>query len=261
MLRPVFSPRDRDESFTADRHPEPYRPRPAHLGDRPLQPAVRLLHAGRGHAVAGARGPALLRGDHALRRASAWGSASPGSGSPAASRPCAWTCRVWCACSTSYSPGSISRSRPTASSSPPWRASWPPPASRRVNVSLDTLRPERFLEIARRDRFHEVIAGLEAARRVGFAPIKVNVVLMRGFNQDEAVDLARFGARSRLRAALHRVDAARLPALVDARATGPGGRDPRAHPRGVPARGGASHRSERAGDALPLPRRSRHASA
>jgi cyclic pyranopterin phosphate synthase len=63
----------------------------------------------------------------------------------------------------------------------------------RVNVSLDTLRPERFLEIARRDRFHEVIAGLEAARRVGFAPIKVNVVLMRGFNQDEAVDLARFG--------------------------------------------------------------------
>ncbi len=64
---------------------------------------------------------------------------------------------------------------------------------KRVNVSLDTLDPERFHQIARRDRFHEVIAGLEAARRVGFTPIKVNAVLMRGFNQDEAVPLARWG--------------------------------------------------------------------
>ena len=62
----------------------------------------------------------------------------------------------------------------------------------RVNVSLDTLDPKRFHQIARRDRFHEVIAGLEAARRVGFAPIKVNTVLMRGFNDDEAVPLARW---------------------------------------------------------------------
>jgi GTP 3',8-cyclase len=64
---------------------------------------------------------------------------------------------------------------------------------KRVNVSLDTLVPERFHQIARRDRFHEVIAGLEAARRVGFRPIKVNAVLMRGFNEDEAVALARWG--------------------------------------------------------------------
>ncbi len=62
----------------------------------------------------------------------------------------------------------------------------------RVNVSLDTLDPKRFHQIARRDRFHEVIAGLEAARRVGFRPIKVNAVLMRGFNQDEVVPLARW---------------------------------------------------------------------
>ena len=60
----------------------------------------------------------------------------------------------------------------------------------RVNVSLDTLDPKRFHLIARRDRFHEVIAGLEAARRAGLSPIKVNVVLMRGFNEDEAVPLA-----------------------------------------------------------------------
>ncbi len=64
---------------------------------------------------------------------------------------------------------------------------------KRVNVSLDTLDPARFLQISRRDRFHEVIAGLEAARRVGFTPIKVNAVLMRGFNDDEAVPLARWG--------------------------------------------------------------------
>jgi len=64
---------------------------------------------------------------------------------------------------------------------------------RRVNVSLDTLDPRRFHRIARRDRFHEVIAGLEAARRAGFEPIKVNAVLMRGFNEDEAVPLARWG--------------------------------------------------------------------
>ena len=63
----------------------------------------------------------------------------------------------------------------------------------RVNVSLDTLQRDRFHQIARRDRWHEVIEGLEAARRVGFDPIKVNAVLMRGFNEDEAVDLARFG--------------------------------------------------------------------
>src|SRR5437762_6338 len=52
---------------------------------------------------------------------------------------------------------------------------------RRVNVSLDTLDRERFHAIARRDRLADVLAGLEAARRVGFHPIKVNAVLMRGF--------------------------------------------------------------------------------
>jgi GTP 3',8-cyclase len=63
---------------------------------------------------------------------------------------------------------------------------------RRVNVSLDTLVPERFHQIARRDRFHEVIAGLEAARRAGLSPIKVNAVLMKDFNEDEVVPLARW---------------------------------------------------------------------
>jgi cyclic pyranopterin phosphate synthase len=63
---------------------------------------------------------------------------------------------------------------------------------KRVNVSLDTLDRERFQAIARRDRLSDVLAGLEAARRVGFTPIKINAVLMRGFNEDEAVPLARW---------------------------------------------------------------------
>jgi cyclic pyranopterin phosphate synthase len=64
---------------------------------------------------------------------------------------------------------------------------------KRVNVSLDTLDRERFHRIARRDRLADVLAGLEAAERVGFEPIKINAVLMRDFNADEAVPLARWG--------------------------------------------------------------------
>ncbi len=62
----------------------------------------------------------------------------------------------------------------------------------RVNVSLDTLDRERFHQLARRDRLHDVLAGLAAAKRAGFAPIKVNTVLMRGFNDDEVLPLARW---------------------------------------------------------------------
>ena len=61
---------------------------------------------------------------------------------------------------------------------------------KRVNVSLDTLDRKRFHQIARRDRFLEVLAGLEAARQAGLAPIKVNAVLMKDFNEDEVVPLA-----------------------------------------------------------------------
>jgi cyclic pyranopterin phosphate synthase len=62
----------------------------------------------------------------------------------------------------------------------------------RVNVSLDTLRPETFRALARRNRLDDVLAGLEAAAATGLAPVKVNAVLMRGLNDDEAVPLARF---------------------------------------------------------------------
>ena len=60
---------------------------------------------------------------------------------------------------------------------------------RRVNVSLDSLRPERFAELTRRDRLHDVLAGLAAAKAAGLQPVKVNAVLMRGVNDDEAAEL------------------------------------------------------------------------
>jgi cyclic pyranopterin phosphate synthase len=60
---------------------------------------------------------------------------------------------------------------------------------RRVNVSLDTLRQERFLALTRRDRLHDVIDGLAAAAAAGLDPVKVNTVLMRGVNDDEAGEL------------------------------------------------------------------------
>jgi len=62
----------------------------------------------------------------------------------------------------------------------------------RVNVSLDTLRPDRFLALTRRDRLADVLAGIEAAAAAGLRPIKVNTLLMRGVNDDEAVDLVRW---------------------------------------------------------------------
>src|SRR4051812_25296008 len=62
----------------------------------------------------------------------------------------------------------------------------------RVNVSLDTLQPERFREMTRRDRLDDVLAGLEAAADAGLVPVKVNAVLMRGGNDDEALDLLDF---------------------------------------------------------------------
>ena len=64
---------------------------------------------------------------------------------------------------------------------------------RRVNVSLDSLRPERFTELTRRDELYNVLDGIDAAVEAGLTPVKVNVVIVRGVNDDEIVDLARFG--------------------------------------------------------------------
>jgi len=65
----------------------------------------------------------------------------------------------------------------------------------RVNVSMDTLKPERFYRIARRDYFTQVWEGIEEAERVGLYPIKINVVAIRGINDDEIIDFARLTYR------------------------------------------------------------------
>jgi len=64
---------------------------------------------------------------------------------------------------------------------------------RRVNVSLDSLRRDRFAEMTRRDALPEVLEGIEAAGKAGLDPIKVNVVAIRGCNDDEVVDLVDWG--------------------------------------------------------------------
>jgi GTP 3',8-cyclase len=63
----------------------------------------------------------------------------------------------------------------------------------RVTISCDSLRPERFAGITGRDVLPQVLAGLAAAVHAGLAPVKLNAVLVRGVNDDEVVDLARFG--------------------------------------------------------------------
>ena len=62
---------------------------------------------------------------------------------------------------------------------------------RHLNVSLDTLRRERYRQITGRDNLGKVLAGLEAAASLGFQPLKINCVVLRGINDDEVLDLAR----------------------------------------------------------------------
>jgi cyclic pyranopterin phosphate synthase len=63
----------------------------------------------------------------------------------------------------------------------------------RLTISLDTLRPERLLQFARTDRLSDILAGIDAAGAAGFDRIKVNTVVIRGFNDDELPDLVAFG--------------------------------------------------------------------
>ncbi len=62
----------------------------------------------------------------------------------------------------------------------------------RVTVSLDTLRPDRMASFARTARHADVLTGIQAARRLGLGPVKLNTVVVRGFNDDEIADLVAF---------------------------------------------------------------------
>lgn len=63
----------------------------------------------------------------------------------------------------------------------------------RINVSLDTLRSDRFLAVTQRNDLPAVIEGLKIAKEVGLAPIKINSVVIKGFNEDEILELVEFG--------------------------------------------------------------------
>ena len=62
----------------------------------------------------------------------------------------------------------------------------------RINISLDTLRADRFKKITRIGKLEKTLAGIEVARKVGFQKIKLNAVIMNGYNDDEIIDLVEF---------------------------------------------------------------------
>jgi GTP 3',8-cyclase len=64
---------------------------------------------------------------------------------------------------------------------------------KRINISIDSLQAERFLELTRRDELDRVLDGIDAALAAGLHPVKLNAVMMRGINDDEVVDFATFG--------------------------------------------------------------------
>ncbi len=66
----------------------------------------------------------------------------------------------------------------------------------RINVSLDSLRSDSFAEITRRSYYEKVLRGIAEAARTGLNPIKINVVLIRGFNDGEILDFARLARKS-----------------------------------------------------------------
>ena len=68
-----------------------------------------------------------------------------------------------------------------------------------LNVSLDTLRPERFARITGRDQYHRVHESLDKALDEGFSPLKLNTVIIRGFNDDELLDFVDLACRAPIR--------------------------------------------------------------
>ena len=117
--------------------------------------------------------------------------ASSRSASPAASPPCGPTCPGWSRCwrrSASTSRMTTQRRQAPGARARPRRR-----RAARINVSLDSLRPERFRALTRRDELDRVARRHRRRARGRARPVKVNCVVMRGVNDDEVVDLAAFG--------------------------------------------------------------------
>ena len=212
--------------------------------------------------MAAARGAAHLRGAWPASSGCAWSaSASSRSGSPAASRPSARTCR-----------GSSSMLAPlgrrhrdddaTACGCRSWRTTSPQAGLRRINVSLDSLRREVFLALTRRDELDRVLAGIDAAARRRPRPGEGQLRRHAGRQRRRGRRPRRASAATGRRRPLHRVHAPRRRRRVEPRQGRARARDPRAHRRGVPARapagrGSPSQRARRARRALRVRRRHR----
>ena len=191
-------------------------PRPAHLGHRPLQLPLHLLHARGGHG----RGcPATSCSPS--RRSSAspgcWSSASAStrSASPAASPPCGPTCPSW---SSKLAALGVDLALTTNGATLGLLADDLAAAGlRRINISLDSLRPDRFAELTRRDELDQVLDGIDAAVAAGLAPVKVNVVVDAGRQRRRDRRLRHLRPRAGRHGPLHRVHAARRRRRVDGR--------------------------------------------
>ena len=68
----------------------------------------------------------------------------------------------------------------------------------RINISLDSLDRDRFKDLTRRDNLQQVLEGIEAAKAAGFDPVKINMVVMKGINDDEILDFVEFGREKRV---------------------------------------------------------------
>ena len=68
----------------------------------------------------------------------------------------------------------------------------------RINISLDTLDRQRFESLTRRDNLKQVLHGIETAKSVGFDPVKINMVVMKGVNDDEVLDFVSYGRENGL---------------------------------------------------------------
>ncbi len=123
---------------------------------------------------------------------------------------------------------------------------------RRVTVSMDAVDPERFARITRvHDGYDNVVAGIRASRRAGLWPVKVNCVLMRGFNEDQIVPFGMFAREEGVDSSLHRIHAAgRGPCLVSKYCCC-SRRDSASRER-IPTAGGSSAHSQRNRSTLPL---------
>ena len=204
--------------------------------------------------MAAAQRGAHVRGDRAPGAAcSSSASRSTACASPAASRRCAPTCR--CSCASSPACGcrprrrrrSPARSR-TCRSPPTVRRSACSPTScatpgsiGSTSASTRSTAPSSSA-MTRRDELVRVLDGIEAAKEAGFAPVKINAVVERGVNDDEIVDLARFGRDDDVEVRFIEFMPLDATGHWMNRAGRRPGRDRRRHRRRVPARADARSR-------------------